>query len=165
MAGTSIRRLATSLERWKASILLSIWAIRGPSSAYSRPSTANISLVRAGRPASAAMRASSGSILSHPLAGAQAELGGMATDSVGELRAPLDQALAHAQQHLRRRLLDTLDGHQPLLHLGPAHRLADRLGVGLVVLVAADIGLHVLRRDHHQLVAQLLQLPRPVVGR
>src|SRR4030095_9244505 len=145
IVGTSIRRLVTSLERWEASIFLSIWAIRGSSSAYSRPSTANISLVRVGRLSSAEMRARRRGRFSHPLGAAPADPGRSAAAGVGELRAPLAQALPPAQQHLRRRLLDALDGHKALLRLGPAHRLADCLGVDLVVLVVPDVALHVLR--------------------
>jgi hypothetical protein len=48
-------------------------------------------------------------------------------------------------------------------HGRPDHGLADRLGVGGVVLVRLDEGLHVLGRDQPDLVAEGLQLPRPVV--
>jgi hypothetical protein len=43
--------------------------------------------------------------------------------------------------------------------------LADRLGVGRVVLVALDVSLHVLRRHQTNLVTELRQLPCPVVRR
>ena len=79
----------------------------------------------------------------------QPELGGMAADRVAHLRAPLQQAVAHPNQHLSRLLLDCLDRHPPLFDLRTAHRLADRLRVGCVVLAAINIGLHVLRRDQH----------------
>src|ERR1039458_8737033 len=56
--------------------------------------------------------------------------------------------------------------HQPALLLGrfdlykthgrPPHRLADRLGVGRIVLVALDVGLHVLRRHQPYLVASFV---------
>jgi hypothetical protein len=48
-------------------------------------------------------------------------------------------------------------------HARPDHGLADRLGVGGVGLVRLDEGLHVLGRDQPDLVAEGLQLPRPVV--
>ena len=47
--------------------------------------------------------------------------------------------------------------------LRPAHRLADRLGVGRVVLAAPHIRLHVLRRDQHHFMAQRRQRARPVM--
>jgi hypothetical protein len=37
-------------------------------------------------------------------------------------------------------------------HRRPANRLADRLGVGCVIFVALDVGLHVLRRHQTNLV-------------
>jgi hypothetical protein len=50
-------------------------------------------------------------------------------------------------------------------HGGAANRLADRLGVGRIVLVALDLSLHVLRRHQTNLVTELRQLTRPVVRR
>jgi hypothetical protein len=43
-------------------------------------------------------------------------------------------------------------------------RLADRLGIGGVVLVGLDMRLHVLRRHEPDRVAQLAQLAGPMVG-
>src|SRR5262245_26922279 len=64
------------------------------------------------------------------------------------------------QQKIARPVL-----HQPALLLGrlrphkshrrPANRLADRLGVRCVVLVALDVGLHVLRRHQTNLMTEL----------
>jgi len=87
----------------------------------------------------------------------------MAANDVAELRAALEQAIARAQQHLRRRLLGALDRHQALAHPGPAHRFANRLGVDLVVLVVPGVRLDVLRRQQHHRVAQRLQPARPIV--
>jgi hypothetical protein len=68
----------------------------------------------------------------------KAELGRMAADGVGELRAPPNQLLAHPKQHLvglpRRTLCR--DEARPR----PAHRLADRLRVGRVVLARRTYG-------------------------
>src|SRR5215472_3464765 len=47
----------------------------------------------------------------------------------------------------------------------PPNRLADRFGIGGIVLVALDVRLHVLRRHQSHLVAQRAQLARPVVRR
>jgi hypothetical protein len=48
-------------------------------------------------------------------------------------------------------------------HAWPAHGLADRVSILLVVLVAPYVGLHVLRRQQLRLVPQCHQLARPVV--
>ena len=42
---------------------------------------------------------------------------------------------------------------------------ADRLGVGGIVLVALDVGLHVFRRHQPHLVAKLPEFTCPIVGR
>src|SRR5262245_46235476 len=65
--------------------------------------------------------------------------------------------------------------HQPALlrgrlhlhksHRRPANRLADRLRIGRIVLVALDIGLHVLRWHQPNLMAEPRQLTGPVVRR
>jgi hypothetical protein len=44
-----------------------------------------------------------------------------------------------------------------------ANRLADRLGVGRIGLVALDVGLHILRWHQTNLVTKLRQLTRPVM--
>ena len=63
--------------------------------------------------------------------------------------------------------------HQPALlrgrlnlhksHGGTTNRLADRRGVGRIVLVALDVSLHVFRRHQTNLVTELSQLTRPIV--
>jgi acetyl esterase/lipase len=50
-------------------------------------------------------------------------------------------------------------------HGRASHRLADRLSVSRVVLVALDVCLHILRRHQPHLVTELRQLPRPIVRR
>jgi hypothetical protein len=47
----------------------------------------------------------------------------------------------------------------------PPHRLANRLSIGGIVLVALDIGLHVFRRHQPYPVTKLRQFTRPVMGR
>jgi hypothetical protein len=64
---------------------------------------------------------------------------------------------------MRGRLLGALHRHEPLPNARSAHRLADRRGVGLVVLAARHIGLHVLRRQQNHLMAQLLHLTSPIM--
>ena len=48
--------------------------------------------------------------------------------------------------------------------VGP-HRFADRLGVGGIILVALDVGLHILRRHQPDLMPELRQLARPIMRR
>src|SRR2546427_2978971 len=48
-------------------------------------------------------------------------------------------------------------------HTQPAHCLADRLGIGGVVLVALDVGLYELRCDQLHAITERSKLARPVV--
>ncbi|MCY1304685.1 hypothetical protein D9M69_377320 [compost metagenome] len=59
-------------------------------------------------------------------------------------------------------LLNVLKGHES--HVWPRDRFADRLGIGRVVLVGLDVGLHELRCHQLDGVTKGLQLARPVVG-
>jgi len=59
------------------------------------------------------------------------------------VRCRISRAQAH--QHLCGLLLGGLDRHKA--HPRPAHRLADRLGIGGIVLVARHIRLDPLRRQ------------------
>ncbi len=51
------------------------------------------------------------------------------------------------------------------MHGWAAHRLADRLSVGSIVLVALDVGLHIPRRHQTNLVTKLREFARPIMGR
>ena len=101
--------------------------------------------------------------LVEPLGCHQPELGGIATDRIAQLRAPVDELIAHAHQHQGRLLLGGLHRHKA--HARPAHGLADPVGVGRIVLVALNVGLHQLRRQQHHLVPQRPDLARPVMRR
>ena len=68
-----------------------------------------------------------------------------------------------AMQHQLALLLGRFDLHET--HGRAPHRLADRLGVSRIVLVALDVGLHVLRWHQPHLVAKLREFTRPVMGR
>ncbi len=74
---------------------------------------------------------------------AQPELGGVAADHVGQLGALTDQPPAFGGQHEVGPLLGGLDGHNA--HRRPACHLAQRLGVGGVVLATLDVGFGDLR--------------------
>ena len=66
-------------------------------------------------------------------------------------------------QHHRALLLRRFDPDEP--HGRTRHRLADRLGIGSVVLAPFDIRLHILRRHQLHVVPQRDQLARPVMRR
>src|SRR3954451_21018979 len=55
-----------------------------------------------------------------------------------------------------------LDRDEP--HAGSLHRFADRLGIGGIVFVGLDVGLHVLRRDQSNLMPEPVQLACPKMG-
>ena len=63
------------------------------------------------------------------------------------------QKIARPMQHQTALLLRRFDLHQT--HGRASHRLTDRLGVSGIVLVALDVGLHILRRHQPYLVAKL----------
>lgn len=98
-----------------------------------------------------------------PLVGDKAEFGEMGPQCVAQLRALTDQQSTRAMDGQRRLLLVRLDGHEA--HARPRHGFADRCGVGCSVLLAADIGLDVARRDQPDLVPKLTDLASPVMGR
>ena len=66
-------------------------------------------------------------------------------------------------QQRRRLLLCRLDRHKS--HRRALNRLANRFGIGRIVLVALDVRLHVLRRHQPHLMAQRAELARPVMRR
>jgi hypothetical protein len=99
--------------------------------------------------------------LAQPLGGGQSELGGIAADRIGELRAIADQPIAQTDQHQRGLLLGGLDRDEA--HRRPAHRLTQRFGIGRIVLAALDVRFDILRRDQPHFVSERLQETRPVV--
>jgi hypothetical protein len=72
------------------------------------------------------------------------------------------QQIARPMQHQLALLLGRFDLHET--HGRASHRLADRLGIGSVILVALDIGLHVPRWHQTNPVAKLRELTRPIMG-
>ncbi len=77
--------------------------------------------------------------VSPPLGGCMAELAGIATDGIGQLRAIADQPVTYADQHQGRLLLSRLHRHEA--HRRPAHRLTKRFRVRRIVLAALDVRL------------------------
>jgi len=73
------------------------------------------------------------------------------------------QQIARPMQHQPALLLGRFDLHKT--HGWASHRLADRLGIGSVILVALDVGFHIFRRHQPHLVAKLREFARPIMGR
>jgi hypothetical protein len=92
-----------------------------------------------------------------------AELGQMPAQSVHQTRTLAHQPLPATVQQHSSLLVSRLDRHKA--HRRAPNRLADRFGIGGIVLVALDVRLHVLRRHQSHLVAKRAQLPPPVVRR
>lgn len=88
------------------------------------------------------------------LRGDVAVLGQVTAQGVHELRALTDQQVPGPEDHAACLLLAALHRHEA--HGRPLSRLADRLGVGRVVLLALDEGLHVGRRDQPDLWPSLI---------
>src|SRR5262245_42584300 len=87
----------------------------------------------------------------------------MPAQSVHQTRTLAHQPLPATVQQHGSLLVSRLDRHKA--HRRAPNRLADRFGIGGIVLVALDVRLHVLRRHQSYLVAKRAQLPRPVVRR
>jgi len=92
-----------------------------------------------------------------------AELAGEAADRLHERAALAHEQVAHAVEAAPGLLRLGLDRDEA--HGRARDRLADRLGVARVGLVALDVGLHVLRRHRPHLVPEPGQEPPPVVRR
>jgi hypothetical protein len=88
-------------------------------------------------------------------------LGQVPTQGVQALRALAHQQVAGAEHHPVCLLLLAFDRHEA--HARPLGRLADRLGIGHVVLLPLHIRLDVGGRDQPHRVAQLAELTCPVV--
>jgi hypothetical protein len=81
-----------------------------------------------------------------------AELGEMSAQRVDQLRLLADQRLTHPVDRQRALLLLALDRDKP--HARSLHRLADRLGVSPVVLLALYVRFDILRRHQAHSVAE-----------
>ena len=82
---------------------------------------------------------------------------------VDRLGALAHQQIARTVLHQLTLLLGQLDPHET--HGRAPHRLTDRLGVGGIVLVALDVGLHVFCWHQPHPVAELRELARPIMSR
>ena len=91
----------------------------------------------------------------------QAELGAGGSHVIPAHRALLDQRAPRPMHRQQRRRAFALQRRVP--HVRTLRRLADRLGVQRVVLLALDVRLHVRRRNQARVVALLLDLAAPPV--
>ena len=73
-----------------------------------------------------------------------AELRQMGPDRVDDRSLLPDEEVPRTMKHQAALLFGRLGRHEP--HVGPGDRLADCLGVGGIVLLPLDVGLHVGRR-------------------
>ena len=89
--------------------------------------------------------------MDRPLGRNNAELRQMAAQRVDRLCALAHQKIACPEQHAPRLLLLRLHCHET--HGRPRCRLADRLGVGRVVLLPLDVGFDINRRDQSHRMA------------
>jgi hypothetical protein len=87
----------------------------------------------------------------------------MGPQSIDQLGSLPHQQVAYSMLHQSSLLLGRLDRYEP--HGWPPYRLEDRLRVGGIVLVALDVGLHVLRRHQPDPMSELRQLTRPIMSR
>ena len=87
------------------------------------------------------------------------ELGKMRADRIDHCGLLPDEEMARAVEHQAALLLGRLGLHEP--HVCPGDRLADGLGVGGIVLLPLDVGLHVGRRHQAHRMTKSLQFARP----
>ena len=79
-----------------------------------------------------------------PLRSHNAELGQMRPHGIDQLGPLPHQKIARAMQHQPALLLRRFDLYKT--HGRASHRLTDRLSISRIILVALDLGLHILRR-------------------
>src|SRR6202035_337709 len=91
------------------------------------------------------------------------ELGKMGPDCIDHRGLLTDEQMTGAVEHQATLLLGGLGWHEP--HVGPGDRLANGLRISRVILLPLDVRLHIGRRYQPHLVAQRLQLARPMVRR
>ena len=101
--------------------------------------------------------------VSGPLRRDDADFSQVTAQRVEQPRALRDQHLPRLVTHQRRLVLQR--AHADKSHRGPRNRLADRRRVRRVVLLPADIRLHISWRHHARVMAKLDQLARPMMRR
>ena len=92
-----------------------------------------------------------------------AELGQMGAQRINGLCSLSHQQVSYAVLHELRLLLGCFYWHSA--HRRSPDRFAARHSIDRIVLVALDVGLHILRRHQTNLVAELRKLARPIMRR
>ncbi len=92
-----------------------------------------------------------------------AELRQMRADRIDHSGLLPDEQMPGPMQHQAGLLVGRF--HRNEAHVRPLHRLANRLGIGGVILLAFNIGFDIGRRHQANRMAERLQLARPVMRR
>src|SRR4051812_34731472 len=100
--------------------------------------------------------------MNRSFSGDHPELGQVTAERVDGLGALANQQVPRAKHDGGGLLVRALEGNKA--HSGPLSGLADRFGIGHVVLLSLDERLHVRRRDETDRMAELGDLTPPVVA-
>src|SRR6516162_5368206 len=90
-----------------------------------------------------------------------AKLSAMSPDRINHRGLLSDKQMPRAMKYQTTLLFRCLGRHKP--HVGPADRLAYRLGISGIVLLSFDVGLHIGGRHQTHIVSQCLKLACPMV--
>src|SRR5215210_3810820 len=100
--------------------------------------------------------------MDRPFSSDHAKLGQVTTERIDGLGALANQQVPRAEHDGCGLLVRALEGYKA--HGGALSGLADRLGIGHVVLLSLDERLHVRRRDQLHRVAELGDLAAPIMS-
>jgi hypothetical protein len=90
-----------------------------------------------------------------------AKLGKVGSNCVDERSLLADEEMPCTVEHQTGLLVGCLRRHKP--HAWPLRRLTNGLGIGSIVLLAFQVGLHVGWRHQSNSVTESLQFARPVM--
>ena len=91
------------------------------------------------------------------------ELGHVSANGVDHRGLLADEELARAMEHQAALLLGRLGLDKP--HVGPGHCFTDGLSISSIVLLSLDVRLHIGRRHQAHVMAERLELARPMMRR
>ena len=90
-----------------------------------------------------------------------AKLGKVAAQGIDQHGALADEQASRPVQHQHALLLRALDRNEA--HRRPGHCLADRFGVGRIILLPLDVRFHIVRWHEAHVVAKASDLTRPMM--